>query len=357
MLMNSDFLVERRSGLKMNVNEADIANMAKEGGVKGVINKLLQFGFTPTQAADSLAIATGGATYYRNRVRKYVKEGMNKVAAEKKALQDWREISEENQQSSRPDRISEQQASSLGRVVLAFANTPMQYNRIMKKAFMDLKDGRGSKKENISKILYYGAVQNIIFNALQQGLFALAFDDEENEDQEKKRYIKVANGMADSILRGSGYIGAIASVLKNTAIKLDSELEKKQPKIDTVLITELLKISPPLSAKVSRIQQAARSVMWDKKEMKQKGFSLDNPAYLAAAQVISATTNAPLDQVIKKVDDIDAALFEDMEEWQRIALIAGWSKWDIGLKEKKKTKTSSKLLRPRTRKLKTLKLK
>ena len=349
MLMNSDFLVERRSGLKMSVNESDIANMAKEGGVRGVVNKLLQFGFTPTQVADSLAIATGGATYYRNRVKKYVKEGMNEVAAEKKALQDWREISEENQQSSRPDRISEQQASSLGRVVLAFANTPMQYNRIMKKAYMDLKDGRGSKKENISKILYYGAVQNIIFNALQQGLFALAFDEEEESTEKyKDKYAKIVNGMADSVLRGSGYIGAIASVLKNTAIKLDSELEKKQPKLDAVLVSELLKISPPLSAKASRISQAARSVMWDKKEMKEKGFSLDNPAYLAGAQVISATTNVPIDQAIKKLDDLDAAMFEDMQEWQRISLIAGWSKWDIGLKEKKSKKSKKTNKRTRT---------
>jgi chloramphenicol 3-O-phosphotransferase len=361
MLMNSDFLVERRSGLKMNVNEADIASMAREGGVRGVVNKLLQFGFTPTQIADSLAIATGGAMYYRNRVKKYVKEGMNEAAAEKKAMEDWRELSEENQQSSRPDRISEQQASSLGRVVLAFANTPMQYNRIMKKAFMDLKDGRGSKKENISKILYYGALQNFIFNALQQGLFSIAFDDNEEEltEKEKAKYAKVVNGMADSVLRGSGYIGAIASVLKNTAIKLDSELEKKQPKIDAVLVSELLKISPPLSAKVSRIQQASRSVMWDKKEMTEKGFSLDNPAYLAGAQVISATTNVPIDQAIKKVEDLDAAMFEDMEEWQRIFLIAGWSKWDLGLKEKKTTTTSSgssRLSRPKTRSLRKRRL-
>ena len=94
-LMNSDFLKERRSGLRINVNEADIADMAKKGGVRGVVNKLLEFGFTPTQVADSFAIASGGSTYYRNRIKKYVKEGMSEVAAEKQALKDWREISEE----------------------------------------------------------------------------------------------------------------------------------------------------------------------------------------------------------------------------------------------------------------------
>jgi hypothetical protein len=52
-LINSDFLKARRSGLRMNVNEADIADMAKKGGPRAVISKLLQFGFTPTQIADS----------------------------------------------------------------------------------------------------------------------------------------------------------------------------------------------------------------------------------------------------------------------------------------------------------------
>jgi len=31
--------------------------------------------------------------------------------------------------------------------------------------------------------VYYGAVQNLIFHALQTALFALAFDDEEEEDK------------------------------------------------------------------------------------------------------------------------------------------------------------------------------
>ena len=46
---------------------------------------------------------------------------------------------------------------------------------------------RGDWKSNISKILYYGVVQNLWFNAMQQGLFALGFgDDEINEKEETK---------------------------------------------------------------------------------------------------------------------------------------------------------------------------
>ena len=63
-----------------------------------------------------------------------------------------------------------QQASAAGRVILAFGNTPMQYGRLMKKAFLDLKNGRGDAKSNVSKIVYYAVIQNIIFNAIQNAL-------------------------------------------------------------------------------------------------------------------------------------------------------------------------------------------
>ena len=81
-----------------------------------------------------------------------------KAEAETKAFDDFYQISEETQQSSRTDRISMQQASGLGRLVLNYANTPMQYARIIKKSTLDLLNGRGDWKSNISKIviLWYG---------------------------------------------------------------------------------------------------------------------------------------------------------------------------------------------------------
>ena len=78
MLFNSDFLVDRRQGLRMDINEADLATAAKQGGAKGVISRLLKLGFTPTQIADSFAIAAGGSTFYRNRFNSLIKDGMDK---------------------------------------------------------------------------------------------------------------------------------------------------------------------------------------------------------------------------------------------------------------------------------------
>ena len=334
-LMNSDFLKERRGGLRINVSEADIADMAKKGGAKGVISKLLEFGFTPTQIADSFAIASGGATFYRNRIKSLKKQGMTDAEAEAKAFVDFRETAEESQQSSRPDRISMQQAGPLGRLVLAFANTPAQYARLIKKATSDLKNGRGDAKTNISKIIYYGVAQNLLFNALQQALFAFAFDDdEEDTEEQQKKYVGIANGMMDSLLRGMGIGGAAVSVGKNAIIRIINEMEKKQPKLEKVGY-EITKLSPPISAKLSRINQAARSYQWDKKEMKEKGWSLDNPAYLAGANVVAALTNVPLDRAIKKTNNVVTATSQDLETWERLALLGGWQDWEIGIDEEK----------------------
>ena len=148
---------------------------------------MLKLGFLPTQIADSFAIASGGATFFRNRTKTYIKEGMSQKEAEAQAFLDFRETAEESQQSSRPDRISKQQAGPLGRIILAFANTPAQYARIMQKAASDLKNRRGDDKTNMSKIMYYGFIQNVIFNALQQALFAMAFADEEPDEEKKNK--------------------------------------------------------------------------------------------------------------------------------------------------------------------------
>ena len=338
-IMNSDFLVERRNGLKINVNEADIAEIAAESDnkAKAFVNKLLKLGFLPTQIADSFAIATGGATFYRNRVKSYIKKGLSEKKAQEKAFIDFREITEENQQSSRPDRISQQQAGPLGRIILAFANTPAQYARIIQKAASDLKNKRGDTKTNISRIIYYGAVQNVIFNAMQQALFALAFGDEEPDDEkEAEKYGNIANGMVDSLLRGAGFAGAAVSTVKNAILKIAKDGNKQDIAID------LINISPPISSKIRKVRSAGRTFDWNKKEIAEKGLSLDNPAAMAIGQIVSATTNVPLDRGIRKLTNIKDALDSENEEWMRIANALGWAKWELEWEQDKRKKKKKK---------------
>ena len=64
-IFNSDKLKQRRGGLRSDVQEQEIANQAKNSKDKAtaITSYLLKIGFTPTQIADSMAIASGGATF------------------------------------------------------------------------------------------------------------------------------------------------------------------------------------------------------------------------------------------------------------------------------------------------------
>ena len=80
MLFNSDFLKSRRTGLKNDVNADEIANAAATAENKVMAAKaiMLKAGFLPTQIADSFAIAMGGASFNRNRVKTYMQKGKGK---------------------------------------------------------------------------------------------------------------------------------------------------------------------------------------------------------------------------------------------------------------------------------------
>lgn len=336
-LMNSDYLLERRDGLKINVSESEIAD-AVEGSknkVNAAISYLLNKGFVFTRYADSFAIASGGATFYRNRIESLVEQGMDRKAAEEQAFNDFRAIAEENQQSSSPSKISQQQRSLIGRIILQFGNTQLQYVRIQKRAVQDLVNKRGDWKSNISKIVYYGAMQNLLFNALQSGLAWALFDDDEDDEElteknKEQKFERTINGAIDSQLKGLGIQGAVIAGVKNALMTIAEQADKKSPKFEEAL-DDLLSIAPALGSKIRKLKSAARTVSWNRKEIKEKGFSMDNPAYLAGAQVISAAFNIPLDRAVMKMNNMRNILNPATENWQKVALALGWSGWDVGL--------------------------
>ena len=61
-----------------DINGAELAEAIKKARpgnmfdqVAIITGKALRLGFLPTQIGDNIAIATGGATFYRNRINKY----------------------------------------------------------------------------------------------------------------------------------------------------------------------------------------------------------------------------------------------------------------------------------------------
>ena len=356
-LFNSPYLVERRDGLKINVSESEIADAVSESSnkPKAFLNLLLSKGFVLTRFADSFAIAAGGSTFYRNQVKAYIKSGMDQATAEKQAFDDFYAIAETSQQSSNPSKISQQQASGAGRVILAFANTPMQYARIIKRASQDLIAGRGDWKTNVSKIVYYGAMQNLIFNALQTALFSLAFGEEDEEKEDKTG--RIANGMADSLLRGLGIQGALVAATKDALITIykQANKEKGAPEFRKA-ISDLFGFSPPLDSKVRKLNSGLNTLSWEREKMSQEGFNLNNPAYLAYAQVLAGLTNIPLDRAIQKINNLRAVTSDSSAKWQKVALLMGWSTWDLGLPyygvEDKEVQTPQTILRDKVNKMK-----
>jgi len=353
-LWNSPKLVSRRRGLQSDIQEAEIAKAAKAGGAKGVISYLLKIGFTPTQLADSFAIASGGATFYRNRIKSYQKEGMTLEEAEKKAFIDFSSIADETQQSADPMLISQQQAGVLGRLVLAFQNTPMQYTRLIKKAGQDLINRRGNPMTHMSKIIFYGFIQNFIFSTLQSAVFALlpGFEEEPEEfdtDKEREKYFekkqkkeegktaRVMNSMMDTLLRGSGLAGAVVSTVKNVAMEY-YEQEDASPieKDNAEVLLAIANISPPIGSKLRKINSAMKTREFEKDVLAERGFDVMidgkfqlSPAYDILGDVSSAVFNLPLDRAIDEINAITEALDTRNTQWQRLALGLGWRQWDV----------------------------
>ena len=95
-------------------------------------------------------------------------------------------------------------------------------------------------------------------------------------------------------------------------------------------------------------------------EIKQMGLSIDNPANLAMANIISAATNLPIDRVIKKYNNLKVATEDETKLWQSVALSLGWDQYSLGLldwqknsksnstKKKNKRQTTKKTLNKKT---------
>jgi len=333
MLMNSDYLLDRRDGTRININEADIALIAKQSGIQGVIAKILELGFLPTKFADSLAIATGGATFYRTKVNALVKSGMSKAKAEAQAMQEFTSVAETSQQSSDQSKISMEQAGSVGKIILAFNNTSSQYSRIIKRSVQDLYNRRGSDKANLAKIIYYGGMQNLVFNFLQQAMFAAMWGGEDDEEVLDGKKAKVVNSMADGLLRGMGVKAAIFVAIKNTAIKL-YERSKKERNQDYryYAVMGMLAVSPPLSSKASKLSRAASAYQYGKDEMKYGEFGLDSPELTIGANLISFATSLPTDRLLTKAINVSDALDSSNEPWERLFMTMGWPKWTLSTK-------------------------
>ena len=377
MIFNSAKLKERRGGLKSDVNEAEIAAAAagSKNNPQAIISYLLQKGFVLTSIADSFAISTGGATFYRNRVNTYKKkldsEGERLYSdkeAEAQAFEDFSLISDQTQQSGDPMMVSKQQADPIARVVLAFQNAPMQMTRFQKRDFQDLINRRRIEGKNqfqsdvtyLSRIGYYAFVQNLLFSALQNGLFTLmpGFEEEDGASDEKQqlkteqKVTRTINSMVDTTLRGSGIYGAVTSTIKNVAMKYYEENQKSAyTKNNTKILLEAFNVAPPLGSKARKFYNALNIMDYEKDVIAERGFDITindkfqlSPSYQVLGNLSASVANIPLDRITAEVDNVSELLDNRNSIYQRIALSLGWKGWEVGteVEEHKLIKTKAK---------------
>ena len=348
-IFNSDYLLQRRGGLRTDIQEQEIAQAVEKGGIRGFYKLLMTKGFLLTQLGDSAAISFLGATYYRTRVLKYLEDGKTQEQAEKEAFIDFYEKSEESQQSARPDRISRQQTTIGGRLFLAYQNTVLQYNRIVFRDIKDIIAGRGDKKKKLARIAYYTTVQNFMFSAAQQAWFYFLFgdDDEEQESVFDDRSLKLANGILDTIIRGFGIWGGIGSAVKNTILEGMKQLEKQESggvrRSEYVLI-QALNMSPILGAKARQGISAYNNIVDQRDLYGEMGFDLYNPALDAIGQV-AAFANIPLNRIIQKTRNVEQALSEQDNFIKNFLYLAGWNTYDFRYKDEKLESEKARLKR------------
>jgi hypothetical protein len=340
-IWNSDYLRDRRSGLMNDVAEAELAQLMNDPRNNNTLDKIkaanywfLKQGFVPTRFMDSFAIAIGGAGFYRNRLKTYLKQGYSEQDAKKATMRDFYETSETSQQSADVSKISMNQASTKGRLLLSFMNTPFQYSRIIKKSFIDIAKGRGSVPNNIAKIVYYSTIQNIMFNFLQNAMFSMVWDDDDEQEKNRlhKAKIRTLNGAFDTLIRGTGLTGVLLSTVKNAIIKW---YEKSgDPKGYGDVLLELSNVSPSIGIKLRATAKAYKSIEYNKDEIMWKGFSLDNQyAIEAATSLTSAISNFPADRLYLKMQNIGNALNSDYSNWDRLFSLLGYSEYNLGLNQ------------------------
>jgi len=348
-IFNSDMLKQRRGGIGTDINGAELAEAVSKSKnpTRAAIGYLLKLGFLPTQIGDNIAIATGGATFYRNRIKTYEKQGFSKKEAQEKAFNDFQDITQSTQQSARPDKTSQQQSMWIGKLVLNFQNITSQYNRIIKRAAQDIYNRRITKPNttqfqsdasNMSRILYYGAIQNVIFYSLQSALFAVMFGDEDDDNEKYlKKKERVISGTIDSILRGSGIYGVAVSTLKNMAQKWHEQRDKKYNKDESAVIMEALNFSPVVGIKARKIVNAEKTLNYNKDVIKEmETFDIDNPIWSSATNYIEALTNFPANRLYQKTINLRNALDNDYSAWQRALFFSGYTTWSLGLEDTKK---------------------
>ena len=155
-----------------------------------------------------------------------------------------------------------------------------------------------------------------------------------------------------------GIQGAVVAGFKNAVLEFLHQQGRGNRADYSEVAEDLLNISPTVGMKVSALDAAGNTYKWNRKEIHEKGFSLDNTKGIeAAAQTIQAVTNWPTHRVVRKDENIQGALNEQNAAWQRFWMLGGWGGWDVGVERPKKKRKKKGIYKQKIKKQKIKKQK
>ena len=160
------------------------------------------------------------------------------------------------------------------------------------------------------------------------------------------------NTMLDSQLRGLGYPGAIVSAGKNTLLEYHKQEQKPKWQRDhTYTMLQMTSVSPVVNIKLKDIYGSFQTTRFNEGVIKEMPYwDLDNPHWMAKAQMVQGTTNLPTKRFMYKRMNMKEAIDADNQWGQRAFHVGGWAPWGLGteigeierfkkqVKEKKKSK-------------------
>ena len=170
-----------------------------------------------------------------------------------------------------------------------------------------------------------------MFFSLQQALWAVS--DSDDEEFVKQKELRVLNGILDSYLLGYGVIGKLSSTTKNTIMQYIKQNERGHRANHAYTLLEAIGLSPPANVKARKLYSFTQTMKYNKGVIKERGFSIDNPALEATGKLVSATTNFPLDVIVKKMVNLENMMEADRTFWQRVWLFLGKRPYALGFED------------------------
>ena len=193
--------------------------------------------------------------------------------------------------------------------------------------------------------MYYGAIQNLIFNSLSAALFALipGFGEEEDDElldlSKADKLRRIANGSVDSLLRGMGVRGAVVAQIKNTIMEYFKQKDKGFKGDQAYTVLQVANLSPPIGSKLKKIYSALTGEKYGRKLMEERGFDLTangrlnlSPTYAVLGSLAAGIANIPLDRMYAEIQSVSEMLDERNTIYQRLALSLGFRSWDVNAK-------------------------